>query len=94
MSAKFRREMARVGLSLRDRFNLCYVCTDKDRRYHQGPHPKAYHEEVYRLLTLYTQTRMPNHLAKAQVQELLARLCIQLQTPGNDLRRLITTNLQ
>jgi len=81
---RFEELFARAGMSLEDPANRVYLLN------HQGPHPEAYHREVYRRLedalgTCHTQPECRNRLV-----EELDRLGADICKPGSRLNRLIT----
>jgi hypothetical protein len=73
----------RAGMSLNDTANKVRI------RGHEGPHPEAYHREVYkRLQTALGNCRGTGRCREELVAELRS-LAKELLTPGNDLRRLV-----
>jgi hypothetical protein len=81
---RFEELFARAGMSLEDPANRLYLIN------HQGPHPEAYHREVYRRLedalgTCQTQADCRNRLV-----EELDRLGADICKPGSRLNTLAT----
>jgi hypothetical protein len=81
---RFEELFARAGVSLDDSVNRVYLIN------HQGPHPEAYHREVYRRLedalgTCQTQADCRNRLV-----EELDRIGADICKTGSRLNRLAT----
>lgn len=74
----------RAGMTLNDPANLVRI------RGHEGPHPEAYHREVYlRIQRALRHCKNTDACREALVME-LKKLSNELLTPGNMLRRLVT----
>jgi hypothetical protein len=81
---RFEELFARAGMSLEDPANRVYLLN------HQGPHPEAYHREVYRRLedslgTCHAQADCRNRLI-----EELDRIAADICKPGSRLNTLAT----
>ncbi|QSQ24207.1 AHH domain-containing protein [Pyxidicoccus parkwayensis] len=73
------------GMSLKnDPANLIRI------RGHAGPHPREYHEEVYRRVFQATATCRGVAACRAALTGELRRIARDLMTPGSQLRRLLT----
>lgn len=75
---------ARAGMSVTDPANLVYL------KHHQGPHPEAYHVEVFRRIDEVLQDCGPAVRCKAALLDELAKLKGEVCTPGSKLHRLVT----
>jgi hypothetical protein len=77
----------KAGMSLRsDPANQIRI------RGHQGPHPKAYHQEVFRRVFEKTRRCTSEASCRQALTEELKRIAKELTTPGSRLRRLLTDN--
>jgi hypothetical protein len=81
----FQRIFAKAGMDLNDAANLVYLAG------HKGPHPEAYHQEIYRtLLNAVARCRsLPE--CRSNLVTALQRLAQDVCTPGTRLHRLATT---
>jgi RHS repeat-associated protein len=77
-TAKFQELFARFGLDLDDPINFAEVPG------HFGPHPAAYHEEVYDRLSEAAD------LGESAFYSELARIRWEIETPNTDLNRMVT----
>ncbi|MFP2924520.1 AHH domain-containing protein [Pyxidicoccus sp. 3LG] len=81
---RFEDLFERAGMSLNDSANLVYL------RKHQGPHPEAYHAEVFaRLEEALGECDAAPKCRPRLVQE-LGKLTRDVCTPGSSLHRLVT----
>lgn len=81
---QFQALFDRAGMSLNDRANIVRL------KGHQGPHPQAYHEEVFqRLFEAMGRCRSMIQCREALTEELL-RLARELSTEGSRLNKLVT----
>ncbi len=81
---RFKRLFARAGMSIDDRANLVHLAD------HQGPHPEAYHAEVYRRLEAALEGCGSAPQCKARLVEELRRIGDEVCTRGSVLHRLLT----
>jgi hypothetical protein len=80
----FEKLFRKAGMTLNDPSNLVRI------RGHEGPHPEAYHREVYlRIQRVLRLCRNTDACREALVME-LKKLRNELLMPGNMLRRLVT----
>ena len=80
----FEHFFSKAGMTLNDPANLVRI------RGHEGPHPKAYHSEVFRRIDEAMQgCRGMQRCREALIQE-LRKLSDELLEPGSRLRRLVT----
>jgi len=80
----FKRLFAKAGMSLDAPENLVYLLG------HQGPHPEAYHSEIFqRLGSVLEDCEGPAHCRGKLVEE-LRRITNEVCTPGSKLHRLLT----
>lgn len=81
---RFEDLFARAGMTLGDRANLVYL------RAHQGPHPEAYHAEVFRKLDgALIRCRSREH-CRGELVKALRGLAEVVCTPGSYLHQLVT----
>jgi len=73
-----------AGMSLEASENLVYL------KGHKGPHPAAYHEQVYKALREATLDCSPVWRCRAKLVEALEELTEEICTPGSQLHRLVT----
>nr|WP_227027881.1 AHH domain-containing protein [Corallococcus soli] len=76
----------RAGLKLSDTVNQVRI------RGHKGPHPREYHQEVYRRLQLATQGCRGVESCRRALTDELMRIATDLTTDGTLLRKLVTRN--
>ncbi|WP_224363312.1 AHH domain-containing protein [Hyalangium versicolor] len=81
---KFEEIFDRAGMSLNDPANKVRV------RGHQGPHPQAYHEEVYERLDRATSMCRPLQQCQQLLTAELKRLASEISTQGSRLNKLVT----
>ncbi len=81
---RFEELFERVGMTLDDPANLAYL------RNHQGPHPEAYHAEVFQRLDDVLQDCGTVSRCRALFVEELKRLKGEVCTPGSRLHQLVT----
>ncbi|MBT9134881.1 MAG: hypothetical protein DDT38_01623 [Firmicutes bacterium] len=72
-----------AGVSMQDELNKVWVAG------HQGPHPAAYHIEVFRRLNMATSEQAGAEFAQAFRKE-LERIKTEIATPGSELNRMVT----
>jgi hypothetical protein len=81
----FQRLFAKAGMDLNDAANLVYL------KAHKGPHPEAYHQEIYRAL-LNAVARCRSRLeCRSHLVTALQSLARDVCTPGTRLHQLATT---
>ena len=84
----FQRIFAKAGMDLNDPANLVYLAG------HQGPHPEAYHQEVYRtLLNAVARCRSVPE-CRSKLVTALEGLARDVCTPGSRLHQLATKPLE
>jgi hypothetical protein len=84
----FEKLFAKAGMSLDAAENLVYL------EGHKGPHPEAYHTEIYRRLSIaVAQCRTLAQCRSSLVKELKS-IAEELCTPGSRLYRLATKTLE
>ena len=80
----FEKLFRKAGMTLNDPANLVRI------RNHEGPHPEAYHQAVYRRINEAMQyCRGMAHCREVLTQQ-LKELSSELLKPGSRLRRLVT----
>jgi hypothetical protein len=80
----FQQLFAQAGMGLNNPENLAHLAD------HQGPHPEAYHKEVYqRLKTALAGCRTVSQCQSRLVKE-LRRIRSEVCTPGSSLHQLVT----
>ena len=80
----FEKLFAKAGMSLDAAENLVYLAG------HQGPHPEAYHQEVYRRLEEILEDCQPVSQCRSALSAALKTLADDVCTPGSLLNRLVT----
>jgi len=80
----FKRFFERAGMSLDAAENLVYL------KGHKGPHPEAYHSEVYRRLEEALEGCRTAAQCKSSLVDALKELADDVCTPGSRLYRLLT----
>jgi A nuclease family of the HNH/ENDO VII superfamily with conserved AHH len=80
---RFEQLFELAGMSLDAAENLVYL------KGHKGPHPEAYHREVYRILGAATEDCEPISLCRSRFAEALRRIAEEVCTPGSRLHRLV-----
>ncbi|HEX8438866.1 AHH domain-containing protein [Archangium sp.] len=81
---RFEELFERAGVSLNDPANMVYLID------HQGPHPEAYHREIYRRLEDALGTCQTQADCRPKLVEELDRLAADICKPGSRLNRLAT----
>jgi hypothetical protein len=82
---RFEAIFKRAGMSLKDDpANLIRI------RGHEGPHPRAYHEEVFQRVLRATRTCRGEAGCREVLTGELRRIARELMTRGSELRRLLT----
>jgi hypothetical protein len=80
----FEELFARTGMSLDAAENLVYL------KGHRGPHPEAYHREVYAKLVAAVEDCETASRCRSKLMEALKRLADEVCTPGSRLHTLVT----
>jgi hypothetical protein len=80
----FEELFERAGMSLDDPANIVYL------RDHKGPHPEAYHQEIFRQLKDALGTCRTRAECRAKLVEVLDKLAGEVCTPGSKLNKLAT----
>ncbi|HYO66339.1 MAG TPA: AHH domain-containing protein [Archangium sp.] len=81
---RFEKLFARAGMSLEDPANIIYL------RAHQGPHPEAYHSEIFERLELALGTCRNSADCRAKLVRALDKIAGEICTPGSTLYKLAT----
>ncbi|MFL5349649.1 MAG: AHH domain-containing protein [Hyalangium sp.] len=81
---KFQQIFDRAEMSLNDPANRVRI------NGHRGPHPQAYHEEVYERLDRATSTCRTLQQCQQALTAELRRLAREISTPGSRLNKLVT----
>ncbi|OJT25853.1 hypothetical protein BO221_08405 [Archangium sp. Cb G35] len=81
---RFEQFFELAGMSLDAAENLIYL------KGHKGPHPEAYHREVYRTLASATEDCGSLSQCKSKLAEALRRIAREVCTPGSRLHTLVT----
>jgi hypothetical protein len=81
---RFEELFERAGMSLEDPANIVYL------RDHKGPHPEAYHNEIFERLERALGTCKPQAECRAKLVRALDTLAGEVCTPGSTLHRLAT----
>ncbi len=76
---------AKAGMSLEDAANKVYLLN------HAGPHPEAYHREVFERLSEAVQTCSGKDACRIALTRELNKIADEVCTPGTRLHRLATT---
>ncbi|MFY0562253.1 AHH domain-containing protein [Archangium lansingense] len=74
----------RAGMSLDDPVNIVYL------RDHKGPHPEAYHREIFEGLRGVLGTCRTHAECRAKLVDELDRIAREVCTPGSMLNKLAT----
>ena len=82
-SPAFEKLFKKAGMTLEDVANKVRIPG------HEGPHPEAYHREIYRRLSDAVADLSGEAYARGLLQE-LERLAAEIRTPGTELNRLLT----
>jgi hypothetical protein len=80
----FERLFKRAGMSLDDPANIVYL------RDHKGPHPEAYHTEIFKRLNDALGTCRPLAECRAKLVDELDRIAGDVCKPGSRLNKLAT----
>jgi hypothetical protein len=80
---RFNKLFDRAGMSMQDELNKVWVTG------HQGPHPAAYHKQVFDRLDQATQDKSGDEYTQAFREE-LGRIKTDIATPGSRLNNLVT----
>lgn len=80
---RFEELFAQAGMSLQDPANIVYLMA------HQGPHPEAYHQEVYERLALATSTCRGATDCRSKLTAALDSLAAQVCKRGSKLNSLL-----
>lgn len=83
-SPQFQKIFDKAGLSLDDPANIVHV------KGHKGPHPLAYHQQIFRRLTDATEGCRTMERCREALTAELGRLGQQIATPGTKLNKLVT----
>lgn len=81
---RFKAIFDRAGMSLNDPANLVKVPG------HKGPHPQAYHEEVYQRLERATRNATTQEQCRVALTRALQKLAREILTVGSELNRWVT----
>ncbi|MFY0527177.1 AHH domain-containing protein [Archangium gephyra] len=81
---RFEKLFARAGMRLDDPANIVYL------RDHKGPHPEAYHREIFRRLEEVLGTCRPRAECRAKLVEELDEIAGEVCRPGSRLNKLAT----
>ncbi|HYO70055.1 MAG TPA: AHH domain-containing protein [Archangium sp.] len=82
----FETLFARAGMSLNDPANIIYL------RDHKGPHPEAYHSDIFKRLSDQLKSCRTRAECRAKLVEELDRIAGDVCTPGSTLNKLATRN--
>jgi hypothetical protein len=80
----FKRIFAKAGMKLNDPANKVYL------QGHKGPHPRAYHEEIYKRLYEAVSDCTSVQQCRASLVHELQRLAREIATKGSRLNNLVT----
>jgi hypothetical protein len=80
----FQDIFAQAGMSLEDAANKVYLLG------HAGPHPEAYHKEIFRRLNEVAQNCHTRDACRASLKRKLHRIADVVCAPGSKLNRLAT----
>jgi hypothetical protein len=81
---RFQRIFAKAGMKLNDPANKVYI------QGHKGPHPQAYHEEIFRRLSDAVRDCVSAQQCRESLVRELQKLAREISTPGSRLNKLIT----
>ncbi|HZH15115.1 MAG TPA: AHH domain-containing protein [Archangium sp.] len=81
---RFETLFEKAGMSLEDPVNIIYL------RDHKGPHPEAYHREVFKRLNDELVTCRTRAECRAKLMDELDRIAGEVCTPGSTLNKLAT----
>jgi hypothetical protein len=81
---RFEELFERAGMSLDDPANIVYL------RDHQGPHPEAYHSEIFERLRDALRGCRPHAECRAKLARALDEIAKEVCTPGSKLNKLAT----
>ncbi|MCY1074187.1 AHH domain-containing protein [Archangium sp. miwbw1] len=81
---RFEEFFERAGMSLDDPANIIYL------RDHKGPHPEAYHREVFKRLNDELRGCRPQANCRDRLVDELDKIAGEVCTPGSTLNRLAT----
>jgi hypothetical protein len=81
---RFEDLFRKAGMRLEASENLVYL------KGHKGPHPEAYHEEVYKALSAAIRDCSPASHCRSKLVEALGELAEEVCTSGSRLHRLVT----
>jgi HNH/ENDO VII superfamily nuclease len=80
---RFEKVFARAGMDLDDPANVIYL------RDHKGPHPEAYHREIFKRLNDELGVCRTRAECRAKLMDELDRIAGEVCTPGSTLNKLI-----
>lgn len=80
----FKKLFEKAGMTLDDPMNLVYLAA------HQGPHPEAYHEEVFQRVQQALGQCRTTHQCRDNLIRELRMIARDICTPGSRLHRLLT----
>ncbi len=81
---RFEKLFARAGMSLEDPANIVYL------RDHKGPHPEAYHREIFRRLEEALGACRPRAECRAKLVDELDKIAADVCQQGSRLNKLAT----
>ena len=81
---RFEEFFERAGMSLDDPANIIYL------RDHKGPHPEAYHREIFERLRTALGTCKPGAECRTRLVRVLEKIAGEVCTPGSTLNKLAT----
>jgi hypothetical protein len=81
---RFEQFFERAGMSLEDPANIVYL------RDHKGPHPEAYHREIFKRLNDGLRGCRPQADCRAKLVRVLDRIAGEVCTPGSTLSNFAT----
>jgi transposase len=83
-SPRFKKLFDRAGMSLDDAANKVRV------KGHKGPHPEAYHREVFKRLNEAMEGCSSLQQCRESLTNALRKLAVEISTPGTKLNKLVT----
>jgi hypothetical protein len=83
-SPRFQEIFDKAGMSLNDPANIVRV------KGHKGPHPREYHERIWRRLTDAERGCSTMQQCREALTAELRRLAVEINTPGTRLNKLVT----